>query len=1053
MKILFLQEYIRENHMKKAEDNTFKNIFFSTKGGTILRKLIEDGLGLQRNDYYIDYAYSMVPKVLTRDKYGKATKYKPPKQSEASAEYAYLYERILREKPDIIIPTGNLGCKALIGKSAITQVRGVPEKVTIKSNRVNDTPSSEKDTSHLNTLLERAEDELTSFQRAYGDRINSDKALMRDYNEIVESIDHYKNKIAQADNQGSDSYEAWVLPMYSMEYMLMNPSIQNLIEADFVTLKKFVDEGEAAFRAKAVNYEFVTDMNRVRQIFTQEIPAAPITAWDLETNTLHPELPGAKPLVVSLSWQEGTGVTIPLEHKEFSWNIMELHEIYELMKQFVGDPNIIKVGHNIKYDIRFLRLTKGFTKFANNRDTMTLYYLLVNQDVESSLRLSDLAYELTDMGGYDRPLEEFKEQYIKDFIAREKVRIEQMKEDHKRKVAEEKALAKAEGRKYVAEKRTFPKAEPPTNEVDGGDFNYEWIPLLAMLSPYASGDVDVCLRIYNKLDAIGSKPENTRLRALYTSHYPDLISVLAKIEANGVKMDKEYNEELTEAYIVEEERLVEELRKFPEVQQLELEHRTLYERGLAEWAIPKADRDLEVAKLRDKYKEKLKFNPNSPDDKKRLLFDILGITLPYNREYLIESAVEDNIPESEIEWFHYKTNKTALDYIKSNFEHAAPIAELLLTHSLVKTRKQGFTYKLRNMCDPEGFLHGGFNPTGTATTRLSSQSPNLQQLPRKTGDVYRFDYKYPIKRMFVTRFEGGALLQFDYSSLESRVLALAARDDEMTQAFLDGADIHKETASLVFGTPIDNVTDDQRSAAKSTTFGIAYGETPFSYYAKHGMTLKEAEKLFDDFFRNKPRIKNFIDETHGIVKSAGYVETLHGFRRNLRDVYSQDKSKQNEALRQSVNTKIQGSGAFLTNTSVIYLNKFIEENNLRSQLILTVHDSIVIDCPPEEIHLMAKAGLYIMENLPIDWLIIDWKGEKLRYPIKADIEIGVTYNDMVDYDVEELNSFHTVKNYCKYQLDLKKIKNYKESKVITEEKAEELQAAIKSKKAIYQTAS
>ncbi|MGV3127015.1 DNA polymerase [Streptococcus orisratti] len=96
---------------------------------------------------------------------------------------------------------------------------------------------------------------------------------------------------------------------------------------------------------------------------------------------------------------------------------------------------------------------------------------------------------------------------------------------------------------------------------------------------------------------------------------------------------------------------------------------------------------------------------------------------------------------------------------------------------------------------------------------------NLQQIPRKTGDVTRFDYKHPIKRMFVTSFEGGALLQLDYSSLESRVLALAAQDEEMTQAFLDGADVHKDTASMVFNVPIEQVTDDMRSDAKSTTFG------------------------------------------------------------------------------------------------------------------------------------------------------------------------------------------------------------------------------------------
>jgi DNA polymerase I-like protein with 3'-5' exonuclease and polymerase domains len=336
--------------------------------------------------------------------------------------------------------------------------------------------------------------------------------------------------------------------------------------------------------------------------------------------------------------------------------------------------------------------------------------------------------------------------------------------------------------------------------------------------------------------------------------------------------------------------------------------------------------------------------------------------------------------------------------------------------------------------------------------RLSSSDPNLQQIPRKTGDVTRFDYKHPIKRMFVTNFKGGALLQLDYSSLESRVLALAAGDEEMTQAFLDGKDVHRETASLIHGIPLEEVTDDMRSSAKSTTFGISYGETPFSYFAKHGMTLEQAEELFENFFRNKPRIKQFIDETHEFVKKHGYVDCLQGFRRNLRDIYSRESSKRNGALRQSVNTRIQGSGAYLTNSSVIHISNFIKKRNLRSKIVLTVHDSIVIDCPPEEIHLIAKAARYIMENLPIDWLFIDWKGEKLRYPIAADVEIGVTYNDMVGYDMEEINSFQSIDKYCKYHLTLKEIKNHKESKKITPEKAEELTDKVKSQKSLYQQA-
>lgn len=265
--------------MKKTDDG-FKNVFFQTKGGKILRKLIENGLNLKPNEYYIDYAYSLVPKVLSRDKYNRAIKYKQPSAKEAAPEYKLLYERIVREKPDIIIPSGNLGCKAILGKAEVSKQRGVPVKVTITA-------------------------------------------------------------------ESGGTHECWALPIYSMEYMLVNPKIQNLVESDFVTLKKFVDIGEAAFQAKPRNYEFVTTIERVREIFNRDIKQAPIVAWDLETNTLHPELTGAKPLVISLSWEEGKGCTIPLEHKEFHWPPEQLTEIYRYIEDFVGDPDIVKVGHNI----------------------------------------------------------------------------------------------------------------------------------------------------------------------------------------------------------------------------------------------------------------------------------------------------------------------------------------------------------------------------------------------------------------------------------------------------------------------------------------------------------------------------------------------------------------------------------------------------------------------------------------------------------------------------------------------------------------------------------
>ncbi|UNA01550.1 thymidylate synthase [Bacillus phage vB_BcgM] len=1069
MKILFAQEYLRENHMKKMEDGSLKNVFLSTKGGSLLKNLITQGLGLTNKDFYIDYAYYEVPNVVSRDKNGRAIKYKQVAQKDATPRYEEFKARIVKEKPDIIIPSGNLGCKALLGKASISTMRGIPQKVTF--------------------------------------------AVEEDV--YIESIN-----IDGEDESGwtkeTKRHTCWVLPMYSMEYMLVNPKIQNLVEADFGTLKKFVDEGEDAFVAKKVKYEDVVTIERVREIFTKIVKEHPVIAWDLETNTLSPERLGAKPLVISMSWAEGQGVTIPLEHKDFMWLPGHLAEIYKYIEEFVGDENILKVGHNLKYDMKFLRLTRNIHRFKNNRDTKTMYYLLVNQDVKGSLRLSDLTYEFTDMGGYDKALEDFKKDYIEAYKAKEKARIEKQKAEWKatcdaerdaaskaikemkadinaaikelrselkvvektikklnkeeqplteflagrpdyltNRIEELKALRDRQAQEWKYVKPDTPKwdeVKAPVNEIDGGDFNYEWIPLWEMLSPYASGDVDVCLRIYTQLAARCTKKGLQKIEDLYKGHYPELVNVLAKIEATGIKTDVPYIKSLVEAYTKEENRLIALMRKFPEIRQLEDEKDELYRMGLEEKMKPVKFRDAEVAKLRDKYKdeEDRRFNPNSSDDKQKVMFKYTGIKLPFNREHLVDSAVEDNLEEHEIEWFHYKSNSANMKYISQHYPEMKELADLLVEFSLVKTRKQNFTYKFLGMVDHNDILHGSFNSEGTETSRLSSANPNMQNMPRKSGDVYRFDYKHPIKRMFISRFEGGALIQLDYSSLESRVMALDAMDMDMIKSFFDGEDIHRQTASLTFRKPPEDVTDDERTKAKAVSFGLAYGEVPFSFAPKHNMTVDEAEKLFEDFFAGKPRLKEYIEENKGIAMKDGSISCMQGYTRNLRDVYSQDKQKRNGALRQATNTRIQGSGAFLTNNSLIYINNLIEKMNLRSRIVLTVHDSIVIDCPKEEIKLMAHIGKTVMENLPIDWLYIDWEGERRRFPITADIEIGVTYNDMVDYNPDDLDTFESVAGYCKYHGDLKNVKNYKNSKAITEEKYDELVEVIKTNKPKYQ---
>lgn len=194
-----------------------------------------------------------------------------------------------------------------------------------------------------------------------------------------------------------------------------------------------------------------------------------------------------------------------------------------------------------------------------------------------------------------------------------------------------------------------------------------------------------------------------------------------------------------------------------------------------------------------------------------------------------------------------------------------------------------------------------------------------------------------------------------------------------------------------------------------------------------------------------------IDEVHEFVKKHGYVRTMQGFKRNLQTIYSKDKSKKNEALRQSVNTIIQGTGAFLTNRSLVYIKRFILNNGYRSRVIATVHDSILLDCPKEEIDIMAKAVPYIMNNLPIDFLKIDWKGKIVNYPVGTEAEIGENYNDMIEYNEDEFHSFKSVKGYVQYNYALEDVQNHFDNDMITQEQYDQAKSLVESKKADFQS--
>lgn len=1059
MKVLILFDHIREEHFSVSKDGSVKSNVLNTPNGKTLKKLLEKCSNLKRDksnrDYDIDFLYNAVPTPIRND-YGKIIKYQDIKQAEVKPYYERMNNLIIDNAYDMIIPLGKLGVKYLLNVSAISKVRGVPSKVTIENE--------------------------------------------------------------------TSSHDVWVLPTYSIEYTNVNKNSERHVVSDLQTVGKFVEQGEEAFKPKEVSYELVDTIERVREIFSKEVKndnydGVDITAWDLETNSLKPDKEGSKPLVLSLSWRNGQGVTIPLYKSDFNWKNGQddINEVLELLKNWLASKEDIKVAHNGKYDIKFLMSTENFRAFESIQDTKVGWYLAVTQEVKESLRLSDLAYEVTDVGGYDKPLEDFKMWFVTKLLRFFSDKVKEIQKENK-KVAKKEYDIKApdykewldnkleemtgeselekkytqlglkpevvnmdytmeDDFKVIAEQspeymglsneaksytlttaidliNKYRDAKDVVNDIDGGNFNYDWFPI-ELMHPYASGDTDVCRRIH--CDVVKKLEEQDRPKSMHLLevNYPRLTKSLARIESNGLYCDLDYMKENDESYESEMAKNHATMREHWAVKEFEEYQYNLYQMALEEHEKKPKDRDKDIHQYRDKFKDgKWMFSPSSGDHKGRVIYDILGIQLPYDKEYVKEKPFNANVKEADLTWQDYKTDKKSIGYALDNLDlkdDVKELLELLKYHASMQTKRNSFTKKLPNMINKQKrTLHGSFSETGTETSRLSSSNPNLQNLPSHTSDVNKFDYKHPIKRSFVSRFENGVLLGADYSALEMRIIGLFTKDPDMLQSFLNGEDIHKATASIVYNKSVEEVTKEERQATKAVNFGLAFGESPFSFAGKNNMSVEEAEDIFEKYFQTKPSVKTSIDNVHEFVQQYGYVDTMHGHRRFIRSAQSGEKKIRNEGLRQSFNTIIQGSGSFLTNMSLTYLDDFIQSRNLKSKVIATVHDSILIDCPPEEAKLMAKVTIHVMENLPFDFLKAEIGGKEVQYPIKADMEIGLNYNDMVDYDEEEIETFNSYQGYIKYMMNLQILEDYVESGKLTDEQFEKATNVVKGEKSIYQ---
>lgn len=323
------------------------------------------------------------------------------------------------------------------------------------------------------------------------------------------------------------------------------------------------------------------------------------------------------------------------------------------------------------------------------------------------------------------------------------------------------------------------------------------------------------------------------------------------------------------------------------------------------------------------------FNPDSPRQLGDLLFEKLKIS-PSSAKRTASGQ--------------YSTDEKTLSKIVG----AHPIVQTILEYRACTKLKSTYVDKLPAFIDAEGRVHTTYAQSFTETGRLSSSDPNLQNIPVRT------ERGKMIRRAFVPRDENHILLSADYSQIELRLMAALSGDKAMLQAFRDGADIHRETASRVYDVMPAFVTDEQRSKCKMVNFGIIYGISAFGLSQRLKVSRKEAAELIETYFKLYPGVRSYMTSAVEKAREKGYAETVLGRRRTLKDINSRNATVRQAAERDAINTPIQGSAADLIKLAMVKVDAAIKKAALRAEMVLQIHDELVFDVPLDEVDALEK---------------------------------------------------------------------------------------------------
>ena len=350
------------------------------------------------------------------------------------------------------------------------------------------------------------------------------------------------------------------------------------------------------------------------------------------------------------------------------------------------------------------------------------------------------------------------------------------------------------------------------------------------------------------------------------------------------------------------------------------------------------------------------FNIGSPKQLSDILFGELGL------------------PKTRKMTQGYSTDQRALESLRT----VSPIIDLIFSYRELTKLKSTYTDALPATVAEDGRIHTDFQQTVASTGRLSSTNPNLQNIPVRT------DAGRDIRRAFVASyFDDTWFVAGDYSQIELRVLAHVTEDEGLVEAFLADQDIHKATAATVYGVEPDAVTRQMRDTAKMVNFGIAYGMGEFGLASRTGMSREEAEAFISSYYRNFPGIAMWQQKTLSFTREKGYAETLFGRRRYLPAIRSTNFQVRSAAEREGINMPIQGTAADIIKVAMIKVDQELRDRELKSRMILQVHDELIFECPADEVEEIRELATRIMPA-----------SLKMNVPLKVDLKQGRNWGAM-----------------------------------------------------------